>query len=104
VLGEVQITLDVDPNVRPQTRSDRDMRVADAAYAQLLGEQSIINPATGQAWTRQEIAAYRRNNRLVWHHHEDMTTMQLVPFDVNDRIPHDGGRSLRDRQLGFPTE
>jgi A nuclease of the HNH/ENDO VII superfamily with conserved WHH len=31
------------------------------------------------------------------HHHEDMTTMQLVPADLNNKVPHTGGASFVKR-------
>jgi hypothetical protein len=29
-----------------------------------------------------------------WHHHEDGVTMQLVPSDINNNLPHMGGASI----------
>ena len=37
---------------------------------------------------------YRKKNNLTWHHHEDGTTMQLVPRELHENIPHTGGASL----------
>ncbi|MGH3351811.1 MAG: HNH endonuclease [Nocardioides sp.] len=37
---------------------------------------------------------YRRENKLTWHHHQDGTTLQLVPTDVHDAVRHAGGIAL----------
>ncbi|PTL75692.1 HNH endonuclease [Vitiosangium sp. GDMCC 1.1324] len=29
-----------------------------------------------------------------WHHKEDGVTMELVPFDINKNVPHEGGSSV----------
>ena len=39
---------------------------------------------------------------MQWHHHEDMTTMQLLWRDLHDNIPHIGGRSLMDFSFDPP--
>jgi DNase/tRNase domain of colicin-like bacteriocin len=43
------------------------------------------------------VAKLRTDNNLTWHHHEDMTTMQLVPKNLNNEIPHTGGVSFIKR-------
>lgn len=30
----------------------------------------------------------------VWHHVEDARTMQLIPFEINNRFFHQGGASM----------
>ena len=30
----------------------------------------------------------------VWHHSQDLTTMELIPFEVNDAVRHMGGASI----------
>jgi DNase/tRNase domain of colicin-like bacteriocin len=40
---------------------------------------------------------FRTDNDLTWHHHEDKTTMQLVPKNLNNEIPHTGGVSFVKR-------
>jgi filamentous hemagglutinin len=37
--------------------------------------------------------SYREKNRLTWHHNEDGETMQLVPRDLHENVPHVGGAS-----------
>jgi hypothetical protein len=31
---------------------------------------------------------------MVWHHHQDGNTMQLVPRDVHERTGHTGSRGI----------
>lgn len=45
-------------------------------------------------WTPQDVRAYRDENKLVWHERSDMKTMDLVPKDVHNNIPHSGGISV----------
>lgn len=41
----------------------------------------------------KRVEKLRDEQKLTWHHHEDMTTMQLVPKDINNLVPHTGGAS-----------
>ena len=43
--------------------------------------------------TKADIRNYRKDNVLTWHELNDMTTMQLVPTDVNAKFGHLGGVS-----------
>ncbi|NQM31102.1 hypothetical protein HO415_10720 [Streptococcus suis] len=43
--------------------------------------------------TKADIRNYRKDNGLTWHELNDMTTMQLVPTDVNAKFGHLGGVS-----------
>ena len=66
-----------------------DFRAADKILARdkgLLKKDGTPNVAAAER--------YRRNNKLTWHHHQDGTTMQLVPEDLHGNIPHTGGGSL----------
>jgi hypothetical protein len=29
-----------------------------------------------------------------WHHHQDGTTMQLIPKELHNNVPHTGGNSI----------
>ena len=31
---------------------------------------------------------------MTWHHHQDGVTMELVPSNINNKVPHDGGASV----------
>ncbi len=46
-------------------------------------------------WTARDVAAYRKENNLTWHERSDMKTMDLVPSEVHNNIPHAGGISAR---------
>jgi filamentous hemagglutinin len=37
-----------------------------------------------------------------WHHHQDMTTMQLVPADLHNAVRYTGGMALLKQLLGLP--
>lgn len=45
-------------------------------------------------WTPKDVEDYRRKNNLTWHERSDMKTMDLVPRDVHNNIPHSGGISV----------
>jgi hypothetical protein len=54
---------------------------------------------TKSDFTRADQAAgipqeYRVTNRLVWHHHQNGKTMQLVPGDLHEEVRHTGGQAL----------
>ncbi|WP_295643643.1 HNH endonuclease [uncultured Corynebacterium sp.] len=36
-------------------------------------------------------AKFRRDNNLVWHHHEETGRMQLIPKDLHNVVRHSGG-------------
>jgi hypothetical protein len=54
-----------------------DFKLADEAMAAQLGTDKFKRP---KGWT--------------WHHTEDGTTMQLVPSNLHNNVPHSGGVSL----------
>jgi hypothetical protein len=107
-LGQVTITLSVNPNVGRGARSRVDLRAADAQMATQLNTHGV-NPATGLPWTRQDITRIRTRNGLTWHHSENVNVyahtdvMQLVPSGINS-VSHSGGRSILDNVLGLPYE
>lgn len=39
-------------------------------------------------------ARYRRENELTWHHHQDGTTLLLVPREIHDAVRHAGGVAI----------
>ncbi|WAK03796.1 HNH endonuclease [Methylobacter sp. YRD-M1] len=69
--GEVEIQLSK-TGVR-----EEDFKLADKAMAEKLGTDKFKRP---KGWT--------------WHHTEDGTTMQLVPSNLHNNVPHSGGVSL----------
>ncbi|MDK4331232.1 HNH endonuclease [Corynebacterium accolens] len=60
-----------DLTITPTGRRYKDIRAADKA----LGID----------------AKYRRENQLVWHHHQDTGRMQLIPRDLHNAVRHSGG-------------
>ncbi len=84
-VGEVKL-----PNMKGNHGSDFDE--ADKLYAKAKGWFKANGKEDGG-----KVALMRKNNGLTWHHHEDMTTMQLVPADLNNNVSHTGGASFVKR-------
>lgn len=63
------------------TSRSKNFGVADSLLASDLGV------------TKADIRKYRKDNNLTWHELNDMSTMQLVPTDVNAQFGHLGGVS-----------
>ena len=45
-------------------------------------------------WTSRDVKDWKRDNNLDFHECEDGKTIQAVPHEVHDNIPHTGGHSL----------
>lgn len=59
-----------------------------------LAEKWNVEGRDGRTdWTARDVAAYRKENNLTWHERRDMKTMDLVPSEVHNNIPHAGGIS-----------
>jgi len=43
--------------------------------------------------TPEEVAKWRKENGYTWHECKDMKTMQKVPSEVHNNVPHSGGIS-----------
>jgi hypothetical protein len=43
---------------------------------------------------------YRSANDLIWHHHQDCRTMQLVPGDLHEAVRHSGGVAILNGGTG----
>jgi DNase/tRNase domain of colicin-like bacteriocin len=84
-VGEVKL-----PKMKGNHGSDFDE--ADKLYAKTKGWFKANGKEDGG-----KVALMRKENGLTWHHHEDMTTMQLVPADLNNNISHTGGASFVKR-------
>jgi filamentous hemagglutinin len=69
-----------------------DFNIADKLYAQQRGWFKP-NGEPDLARVRQ----LRRSEGLTWHHHQDLTTMELVPRALNNNICHTGGAALAKR-------
>lgn len=68
---------------------DKNFRQAD----EKLAEQWAKEGKDGKEWTPREVAEWRKENGYTWHECKDCTTMQLVPSEVHNNIPHSGGIS-----------
>jgi hypothetical protein len=60
--------------------NDIDFAAADDAMAKQWGFAS-----------KSAFEGWRVANKLTWHHVEGMQEQQLIPFDLNDKVPHVGG-------------
>jgi DNase/tRNase domain of colicin-like bacteriocin len=85
-VGEVKL-----PKMKGNHKSD--FSKADELFAQ---KQGWYKP-NGKI-DAQRVKTLRDTQKLTWHHHEDMTTMQLVPADLNNNISHTGGASFVKRK------
>lgn len=67
---------------------------------QRIADQWKTEGKDGRAdWTAREAAAYRKDNKLTWHERSDMKTMDLVPAEVHNNIPHAGGIAAKKQEL-----
>jgi hypothetical protein len=48
----------------------------------------------------EEVAKWRKENGYTWHECKDMKTMQKVPSEVHNNIPHSGGISEAKKGTG----
>ena len=73
--------------------NDADADLADASLARKFKE-TFKNKA--------QVEKLRKTNgsELSWHHNEDRCTMELVPFALHRRVPHEGGASKIRKQGG----
>jgi uncharacterized protein RhaS with RHS repeats len=47
----------------------------------------------GNLKSKAEAKRFLKQNGLTVHHHPDMKTIQLIPSDLHNNIPHEGGAS-----------
>jgi DNase/tRNase domain of colicin-like bacteriocin len=85
-VGEVKL-----PNMKGN--HDTDFKNADKLFAKKVGwfKKDGVTP------DGKRVEKLRDTQKLTWHHHEDMTTMQLVPADLNNKVSHTGGASFVKR-------
>jgi len=50
--------------------------------------------------TPEEVAKWRKENGYTWHECKDMETMQKVPSEVHNNVPHSGGISEAKKGQG----
>ena len=48
----------------------------------------------------EDVAKWRKENGYTWHECKDMKTMQKVPSEVHNNIPHSGGISEAKKGTG----
>ena len=63
----------------------------------LANKWSELNKDGKKDWSISDIRQYRKENKLTWHERSDMKTMDLVPQEVHNNIPHSGGISKKKR-------
>lgn len=56
-------------------------------------DKADIKLAKQKGCTPEEVAKWRKENRYTWHECKDMKTMQKVPSEVHNNVPHSGGIS-----------
>jgi hypothetical protein len=56
-------------------------------------DKADIELAKQKGCTPEEVAKWRKENGYTWHECKDMKTMQKVPSEVHNNIPHSGGIS-----------
>ncbi|WP_301098932.1 HNH endonuclease [Otariodibacter sp.] len=61
-------------------------------------EQWTKEGKDGKVWTAEDVKNWRKENNYTWHECEDCKTMQLVPTEVHNNIPHSGGISEIKKQ------
>ena len=86
IKGEIKL-----PNMKGN--HDTDFKNADKLFAKKVGwfKKDGVTP------DGKRVEKLRDTQKLTWHHHEDMTTMQLVPADLNNKVSHTGGASFVKR-------
>lgn len=56
-------------------------------------DKADIELAKQKGCTPEEVAKWRKENGYTWHECKDMKTMQKVPSEVHNNVPHSGGIS-----------
>ncbi|MDG6896064.1 HNH endonuclease [Volucribacter amazonae] len=65
-----------------------------------MAEEWSKSSKDGKAdWTADDVAQWRKENNHTWHEHQDCKTMQLVPSEVHNNIPHNGGISVKKQEV-----
>lgn len=63
-----------------------------------LAKQWTNEGKDGKTWTSRDIAEWRKENNCTWHECKDCKTMQLVPKEIHNNVPHAGGISEAKKQ------
>ena len=56
-------------------------------------DKADIELAKQKGCTPEDVAKWRKENGYTWHECKDMKTMQKVPSEVHNNVPHSGGIS-----------
>lgn len=48
---------------------------------------------SGELKSKAEAKRFLKENGLTAHHHQDMRTIELIPSDLHNNVPHEGGAS-----------
>jgi hypothetical protein len=56
-------------------------------------DKADIELAKQKGCSPEEVAKWRKENGYTWHECKDMKTMQKVPSEVHNNVPHSGGIS-----------
>lgn len=56
-------------------------------------DKADIELAKQKGYSPEEVSKWREENGFTWHECKDMKTMQKVPSEVHNNIPHSGGIS-----------
>jgi hypothetical protein len=63
-------------------------------------DKADIELAKQRGCSPEEVAEWRKENGYTWHECKDMKTMQKVPSEVHNNIPHRGGISEAKKGSG----
>ncbi|HDR1339466.1 TPA: HNH endonuclease, partial [Pasteurella multocida] len=82
--------------IEPFTENrDKNFRQAD----EKLAAEWTKEGKDGKVWTARDVAEWRKENGYTWHECEDCKTMQLVPKEIHNNTPHQGGiAEIKKRQ------
>lgn len=91
--GEVDFSPHAEGTVEIKDFSDsrsRNFARADESFAEKWNNESKDGRTD---WTSDDVAEYRENKNLTLHERSDMKTMDLVPSEIHNNVPHSGGIS-----------
>ena len=63
-------------------------------------DKADIELAKQKGCSPEDVAKWRKENGYTWHECKDMKTMQKVPSEVHNNIPHSGGISEAKKGTG----
>ena len=63
-------------------------------------DKADIELAKQKGCSPEDVAKWRKENGYTWHECKDMKTMQKVPSEIHNNIPHSGGISEAKKGTG----